>query len=133
MEDVVLILAGLLSAFFQCLATLKSRLDDARAANVNFNAVRDYWMRDAVPITMTVIPVVLWYLVFGEVAARSELVLNLKRCSFILVGGAGSWILQYFLGTSKKFIRMIVDRKTNELNQLKGLPEDHKTEMPSGK
>ena len=132
-EDVILIGLGLLSVLFQCLLALNSRLIDARAANINFNAKKDYWQRDAVPIMLAVIPVIIWYFVFGEVAARSALILNLKRLSFVTIGGIGSWLLQYFLGTSKKVIRMVTDRKTNELNEIKGLPSDHKTDLPSGK
>jgi hypothetical protein len=133
MEDLILILLGLVAVLFQCLAALNSRLQDARAANINFNAKKDYWQRDAVPIMLAVIPVFIWYFVFGEVAARSELLANLKRLSFVLIGGIGSWLLQLLLGTSKKVIRNIVDRKTNELNQLKGLPDDHKTNLPPAK
>lgn len=133
MEDLVLIGLGLAAVLFQCLMKLNGLLKDARAANVNFNARKDYWERDVVPIALAVIPVAIWYFIFGEVAARSELILNFKRASFALVGGIGSWAFQFFLGTAKDRIRSVFDHKTNELNKLKGLPEDHKTEMPSGK
>lgn len=133
MENVILIVLGLSAVLFQCLVKLKGLLEDARAANINFNAKKDYWHRDAVAIIMAVIPVGIWYLIFGEVAAKSELVLNFKRLSFVLVGGIGSWALQYFFGTSKKVVRTMIDKKTNELNALKGLPIDHKTNLPEAK
>lgn len=133
MESLILITLGLSAVLFQCLLKLKGLLADAKAANINFNAKKDYWQADAVSIILAVIPVGIWYLVFGEVAAKSELLLNFKRLSFVLVGGVGSWALQYFFGTAKDRIRSAFDKKTNELNALKGLPEDHKTNLPNGK
>lgn len=130
MESLLLISLGLAAVLFQCLAKLKGLLDDARAANINFNAKNDYWKRDAVVIIMAIIPVLIWYFIFGEVSAKYEWVLNLKRVSFVLVGGVGSWGLQYAFGTAKNVIRKAIDKKTNELNIEKGLPIDHKTDLP---
>lgn len=130
MESLLLISLGLTSVLFQCLAKLKGLLDDARVANVNFNARNDYWKRDAVVIIMAIIPVLIWFFVFGEVASKYQWVLNLKRLSFVMIGGIGSWALQFFFGTAKDVIRMAVDKKTNELNREKGLPIDHKTDLP---
>lgn len=131
-ENLIVIICGISGVLFQCLLKLRSLLKDAQAANVNFNAWKDYWKHDAVSIILAFIPVVIWYMVFAEVSAKYEALVNLKRVSFVLIGGVGSYALQLIFGTAKDKIRSIIDKKTNELNVEKGLPEDHKTNLPNG-
>lgn len=132
-ENIIVIACGIFGVLFQCLLKLRSLLKDAQVANVNFNAWKDYWKRDAVSIILAFIPVIIWYMVFAEVSAKYESLVALKRVSFVLIGGVGSYALQLIFGTAKDKIRSVIDKKTNELNVEKGLPEEHKTNLPTGK
>lgn len=131
-ENLIVIVCGVFGVLFQCLLKLRGLLKDAQVANVNFNALNDYWKRDAVSIILAFIPVAIWYFVFGEVSAKYESLTNLKRVSFVLIGGVGSYALQLIFGTAKDKIRSIIDKKTNELNVKKGLPVDTKTNISNG-
>lgn len=129
-NQLILLLIGHLCIFIHCLFKLQGLLEDARAANINFNAYKDYWRRDFVPIMASVCVVWLWYLVYPELAQKYPAYSWGVRCSFIIFGFVGSYGLQYALGKSKKLIRTQIDHKTNTLNEMMGNPADTKTDMP---
>lgn len=112
-ENLILIICGVSGVLFQCLLKLNGLLNDARVANINFSWKKDYVQRDLVAIVMSFLSVAIWYLVFAEIAARSEAVANLKRVSFVTMGGIGSFAIQYFFGGAKNWIRGIIDKKTD--------------------
>lgn len=122
--DIILILAGLAGVLFHCLLKLKSLLDDARAANINFNAVKDYWKRDFVSIALSFLSVGIWFLIFGEVGAKYKAVEDFKITSFVLMGMIGSYLIQYAMSKAKRKVREVIDAKTNTLDG-----PDHKTTL----
>lgn len=123
-NDLILILAGTAGVLAHCLFKLNSLLKDARAANIDFNAVNDYWKRDVVGICLSFLSVGIWYMVFGEVGAKIPWLIGWKITSFVTMGGIGSYVLQYYFSGAKKKVREVIDAKTNELD-----PPGHKTTL----
>jgi putative Mn2+ efflux pump MntP len=124
MNNLVLILAGTAGVLFHCLLKLRSLSEDARAANINFNAWKDYWKRDAVSIFLSFLSVAIWYMIFGEVGKKYPSILELKITSFVLMGMIGSYLIQFAMSKAKKKVREVIDAKTNELD-----PPGHKTTL----
>lgn len=131
-EDIIVIACGIFGVMFQCLLKLRGLLKDAVAANVNFNAWKDYWKRDAVSIGLAFLSVAIWFYIFGEVSKKYTGIADLKRVTFVLMGGVGSYLIQMTFGTAKEKIRAIIDKKTNDLNIAKGVDVDTKTNIPNG-
>lgn len=127
-DQFILLLVGHLAVLIHCLFNLKEQLDDARAANINFNAWKDYWKRDVLAIIISVSVVWLWYLLYPEVVGRYPAGSGLVRCLTAAVAFIGSYALQYALGRSKKMVRNVIDHKTNALDSLTGNTE--KTDLP---
>lgn len=122
----VLIGAGLLGVLIHCLIKLDSLRKDAKAANVSFNWVKNYWDVDAFAILLSVAVSLLWHLVYPEVAAYYPKLQGFITVSYATMGALGSYIIQLVLGRAKKFIRNIVDKKTNDLDELKNKLDDTK-------
>lgn len=115
-ENFILILCGLAGVLFHCLTKLQGLLTDARVANIKFNSWKDYWVYDAVSISMSILSVGIWYLVFKEVQGKYEAITGWTRVSFIACGLVGSYGIQKFASRSKKRINEITDNKTNILD-----------------
>lgn len=126
-DNIIVIVCGISGVVFSCLLTLKGLLKDAQAANVEFRWKRDYVKKDSPSILMAFLSVGIWYYIFGEVAAKYPGIADFKRMSFVLMGGVGSHLIQMAFGTAKERIRKIIDKKTNELNEMKGLDPSTKT------
>lgn len=127
--NIIVIICGILGVLFSCLLTLKGLLKDAQVANVDFNWKKDYVKKDSPSILLSFLAVGIWYYIFGEVAAKYPGIADFKRVSFVLMGGVGSHFIQMAFGTAKARIRRMIDKKTNELNEMKGLTSDAKTKM----
>lgn len=112
-EDFVVIVCGICGVLFQCMMHLHGLLKDAQVANLNFSWKKDYVVKDSPSIIMAFLSVMIWYFIFGEVVKRYPNIEGFKRTSFVLMGGVGSWLVQYAFGTAKDRIRKIVDRKTD--------------------
>lgn len=113
LDQFYLILSGLAGVLFHSLLKLNSLLTDARKANMNFNWYKDYVYRDFPSIAMSLLSVGIWYLVFGEIAAKYTNVDDFARVSFVAMGGIGSYVIQLFMSKAKKQIRKVIDEKTN--------------------
>jgi hypothetical protein len=113
-ENLIVIACGVMGVLFQSLLKLRSLLKDAQVANVNFNWKKDYVYKDGPSIIMAFLSVFIWYYIFGEVSAKYNAIIGLKRVSFVLMGGVGSYLIQMAFGTAKERIRKIVDRKTDQ-------------------
>lgn len=122
-ENIIVIVCGVLGVFFQSMLKLRSLLKDAQVANLNFNAWNDYWKKDAVSIILAFLSVLIWFYIFGEVSAKYNSIIGLKRVSFVLMGGVGSYLIQMAFGTAKDRIRKIVDRKTDMADGKKSVDE----------
>lgn len=112
-ENIILILCGILGVVFQSMLKIRSLLKDAQVANVNFSWKKDYVWKDAPSIILSFLSVLIWYYIFGEVSKKYPAITDLRRVSFVLMGGVGSYLIQMAFGTAKDRIRKIVDRKTD--------------------
>lgn len=112
-ENIIVIICGVMGVLFQSMLKLRGLLKDAQAANVNFDWKKDYVRKDAPSIIMAFLSVLIWFYIFGEVSAKYSAIIGLKRVSFVLMGGVGSYLIQMAFGTAKDRIRKIVDRKTD--------------------
>lgn len=111
-QELILDLCGLAGVIFHCLLKLNSLLNDARVANINFRWRKDYLQRDIVPIMLSMLSVLIWHLVFAEVAASYPKISAFARVSFVGMGMIGSYIIQTLMSKAKKKIRQVIDEKT---------------------
>lgn len=109
-----LIAIGIAGVLFHCLCKLQSLLKNARAANINFNALNDYWLKDAVAIIISLLSVGIWYSLFGEISTRYPALAGWEKTSYFVMGGMGSYVLQLLLSTAQKRINKVVDVKSND-------------------
>lgn len=112
-ENLIVILCGIAGVFFQSLLKIRSLLKDAQVANINWSWKKDYLYKDYPSIILAVTSVLIWYYIFGEVARKYPAITDLKRVSFVLMGGVGSYLIQMAFGTAKDKIRKVVDKKTD--------------------
>jgi len=113
-DTLIPILTGIGGVLFHCLLKLNSLLKNARAANIDFNAARDYWKRDVIGISLSFLSVGIWFLIFGEIGAKYPSLVAFRVTSFFVMGAMGSYVLQLLLNTAQKKINAVVDRKSNE-------------------
>ena len=111
-NDLILWLCGLAGVIFHTSAKGQSLLQDARVANKNFNFWRDYILYDWLSIFLSINSVWIWYLIFGEIAEKYTSVQQFARVSFVVMGVAGSWIIQYALSKTKRRVRNAIDEAT---------------------
>jgi hypothetical protein len=112
-ENLIVILCGVFGVLFQCLLKLRGLLKDAQVANHHFEWKKDYVYRDFPSILLAFLSVGIWFYIFGEVSNKYKAIIDLKRITFVLMGGVGSYLIQMAFGTAKDRIRKIVDRKTD--------------------
>jgi hypothetical protein len=112
-EPIVLIILSLLGVVSHCLLRIGSLKKDYAVANKDFNWKNDWLYKDYVAIGLSLVASFAWYFLFGEVAAKYPALEGFTRCSFFVMGGMGSYVAQLFFGVSKKYIRKVVDIKTN--------------------
>lgn len=108
------ILTGIAGVLFHCLLKLNTLLKNARAANINFSALNDYWKRDVIGISLSFLSVGVWYLIFGEIGTKYPALIGFRITSFFVMGAMGSYVLQLLLNTAQKKINAVVDTKSNE-------------------
>ncbi len=112
-QALILDLCGIAGVLFHCLLKLNSLLTDARVANIDFRWRKDYLQKDIVPIMLSFLSVVIWHLVFAEVAASYPKISAFARVSFVGMGMLGSYLIQLLMSRAKKQIRKVVDQKTD--------------------
>lgn len=108
----ICLLIGFLGVFIHCLFKAKSLITDGEKANVKFT-VRDYIEKDWFGISISLTMVIVWLLIFPEVATARPNILNFVRISFGAMGLFGSYIIQSIFSRGKSYIRNIIDKKTN--------------------
>lgn len=113
MSNLILILCGVLGVLFHCCFKANTLKNQALAANIQFS-LSTYINKDWLSIIASFLSVAIWYLLFSEVAIKYPELNNFERLSFVIMGGSGSYIIQYFFSTAEKKITSIIDKKTNE-------------------
>lgn len=113
MENILILFAcGFLGVFIHCCVKANSLIIDAQKANINFT-VKDYLNKDSIGIAVSIAMVFLWYLIFGEVAAKYPKIIDFVRTTFGLMGFFGSYIAQKVFSRGKQYINNVIDKKTN--------------------
>lgn len=106
------LIAGLLGLLFVTLAKARSLKKDFAVANQPFVWAK-FWGGESIGIAMSVIVIVLMALTINEWLHIKPVLEDYVTIIFALGGAIGSWAFMLFLGSSKKYIRRIVDEKTN--------------------
>lgn len=108
----ILLIIGFLGVLIHCLIKANSLLTDASKANVRFT-IKDYIEKDWLGISLSLTVVLIWLLIFPEVASARPNIINFVRISFGAMGLFGSYIIQSIFSRGKTYIRSIIDKKTN--------------------
>jgi len=119
---IINLLAGLLGLLFVTLAKMSATKKDFDAAGHEFKTdkfFRDEW----IGIAMSVVFILIMSITIKEWIDISPKVSNFVTCLFAMGGAIGSWAFQLFLGKSKKYIRTVVDIKTNIVDNEIGKTE----------
>lgn len=111
-NNLILFACGFLGFFIHCLIKANSLITDAGKANVSFT-VKDYIVKDWFSISLSLSMIMIWFLVFPEIANARPNILNFVRISFGAMGLFGSYIIQTVFSRGKSYIRSIIDKKTN--------------------
>lgn len=114
--------AGLLGVILHCLCKAKDLIEYANKANLKFSII-DYFKKDWFSVSTSLLSVIVWLLIFGEVGAKYPKILDYIICSFIGMGFLGSYIIQKFFSKGKAYISDIIDKKTNIADGLKAIAD----------
>jgi len=112
------IIAALLGLLFMTLHKMQSVKKDFAVANQNF-VLKKFFEGELIGILMSLTVIVLMAITVKEWIGIKPQFENYVTIIFALGGAIGSWAFLLFLGTSRKYIRKIVDEKTNELDEMK--------------
>ena len=114
---IIQIFVGLLAFAFVTLTRMQSLKKDAEVANIEF-VPKKYFEKEWMGIAASLIPMFIWLFIYPEAAKKYPALELWVRGSFVIMGAAGSWVFQKVLGTTKSWIRGIVDVKTNKADGL---------------
>ncbi len=106
------LLAGLLGLLFVTLAKASSMKKDFEVANEKF-VFKKFLQGESIALAMSIVVILLMAITIQEWVQVSPKVSQYVTIIFALGGAIGSWAFLLFLGKSKKYIRKIVDEKTN--------------------
>lgn len=106
------LIAGLLGLVFVTLAKMQSVKKDFQVANKHF-IPKKFFEDEFIGILMSVVFLVLMALTVKEWINIKPQAENYVTIIFAMGGAIGSWAFMLFLGRSKKYIRNIVDQKTD--------------------
>jgi|JI8StandDraft_1071087.scaffolds.fasta_scaffold155925_4 hypothetical protein len=109
---VILLLAGFLGILFQVLAKMASLKKDFEVANQPF-VTSKFFEREWVPIASSVVFILIMAITLPEILTYKPIVEQYVRILFVFGGAIGSWAFGYALGKSRKYIRNVIDIKTN--------------------
>lgn len=110
MENGIYLLAGLTGVLVHCFLKAKDLTADARRLKTKFT-FKDYFEKDVFCISLSVLSVLIWFFVFGEITSTNELFKDYIVCSFVGMGMMGSYILQKFFSNGKAYISKVMNEK----------------------
>ena len=113
--------AGLAGLIFVTLAKAQSLKKDFAVANQEF-VWRKFWAGEMIGILMSLTFIILMAITMKEWIGIKPQFENYVTIIFALGGAIGSYAFLLFLGGSKKYIRKVIDEKTNELDSIKANP-----------
>lgn len=106
------LIAALLGLLFVILHKIQATKKDFNVANQPF-VLKKFFEKEFVAILMSIIVIVLMAITVNEWMYVSPAVEKYVTIIFAMGGAIGSWAFLMFLGGSKKFIRQVIDKKTN--------------------
>ena len=112
-QQLIFLLTGIAGFIFHSLIKMKSLQKDSQVANMSFNPVKDYLLKDIYGILAALFSPFVWLLLFGEIAAQYPALEKFTLTSFFVMGALGSYVLQILLSQAKRQIRKVLDEKTN--------------------
>ena len=112
------IIAALLGLTFVTLHKMQSVKKDFTVANQTF-VIKKFFEGELIGIAMSLIVIVLMAITVKEWIGIKPQFESYVTIIFAMGGAIGSWAFLLFLGTSRKYIRKVVDEKTNELDAIK--------------
>ena len=116
---IINLFAGLLGLIFMTLAKMQGVRKDFHVAGQSF-IVKKFFEDEIIGIGMSLTVIVLMAISVQEWVNVSPKVADYVTIIFALGGAIGSWAFLLFLGNSKKYIRKIVDIKTNVSDEVIG-------------
>ena len=117
-QTYVFLLLPILGFLSHSLIKLDGLQKDAAAANLPFNWVKDYLVKDRFSLMLSLVASATWYFVFEETANKYPAIRAFKGVSFFCMGALGSYVIQLILGKAKRTIRGVVDYKTNKADGI---------------
>ena len=105
-------LAAILGLIFVTLAKMSSTKKDFESAGHEFH-INKFLQDELIAICMSVAFILLMAVTINEWVNVSKKVADYVTCIFGMGGAIGSWAFLLFLGKSKKYIRTVIDIKTN--------------------
>ena len=118
MEMLINIICGILGIAFIVLSKMGGAKKDFKVANEVFT-YQKYFEQEFTYIATSVIVIILLAFCRSEFFAWKPNLEAFERMIFTVTGSLGSWAFGLILGKSKKYIRNIIDEKTNELDAIK--------------
>ena len=112
MSMAINLLCGLLGILFVVLSKMSALKKDFEVANQTF-VTSKFFEKELVAILTSVVTVIIFAFVLPEVLNFKPILSNWVRGLFVVSGAVGSWAFSLFLGGTKKYIRKVVDLKTN--------------------
>ena len=106
------LLAGLLGLIFVTLAKMQTLKKDFKVANQTF-VIKKFFQDELIGIIMSFIVILLMAVTLKEWLYIKPGVEKYVTIIFSLGGAIGSWAFLLLLGNSKKYIRKVIDAKTN--------------------
>jgi len=119
------IISGLLGVIFQILARASSIKKDFKVSNEDF-VWSKFFKNEMIAIASSITSVFMLAVILNEVLTYKPDLQNYVRTLFMLTGAIGSWAFGLLLGKSKRYIRNIIDEKTNKADGI--IPFDTKTD-----
>lgn len=112
------VIVALLGLLFITLHKMQGVRKDFKVANETFE-VKKFFNDEWIGIAMSVVFIAIMALTVKEWLYIKPGTENYVTIIFCMGGAIGSYAFLLFLGGSKKYIRKVVDEKTNELDELK--------------
>lgn len=109
--------AGLLGQLFQVLAKMSSTKKDFAVANKTF-VLKKYFEDEQISIYMSIAVILIMAITMKEWLYIKPGIDKYVTIIFVMGGAIGSWAFGLLLGKSKKYIRDVVDVKTNKADGI---------------
>ena len=109
---IIYLMCGVLGLVFVTLAKMSSVQKDFEVANQTF-VLKKFFQKELTGIGMSVVFIIIMAFTVGEWINFKPIFADYIKLIFVMGGAIGSWAFMLVLGKSKKYIRNVIDEKTN--------------------